>query len=178
MQRNNSRASRPSKLCICRCATLSRAYIKALSYRQDTLRTFTMMYTDTALSVDVKPACYLSPQHLGTASSAETQIQTLSRRLATPEIGRPFSVERIATGGEITSIAHGLALIGEEPNVAAWAALFVNSLLRDDASEGPVGMFQPLLAPCDFDRCFDSVGDVSRPKLTLSGGALRPSGVE
>ena len=35
---------------------------------------------------------------------------------------RRFGEERIATGGELTSIAHGLALIGEEPDVATWAA--------------------------------------------------------
>ncbi|RYE03636.1 MAG: Hsp70 family protein [Sphingomonadales bacterium] len=35
---------------------------------------------------------------------------------------RRFGEERIATGGELTSIAHGLALIGEEDDVAAWAA--------------------------------------------------------
>jgi hypothetical chaperone protein len=35
---------------------------------------------------------------------------------------RRFGTERIATGGELTSIAHGLALIGEEADVAAWAA--------------------------------------------------------
>lgn len=35
---------------------------------------------------------------------------------------RRFGAERIATGGELTSIAHGLALIGEEPDVAAWAS--------------------------------------------------------
>lgn len=35
---------------------------------------------------------------------------------------RRFGAERIATGGELTSIAHGLALIGEEPDVAVWAA--------------------------------------------------------
>lgn len=35
---------------------------------------------------------------------------------------RRFGVERIATGGELTSIAHGLALIGEEPDPAEWAA--------------------------------------------------------
>jgi hypothetical chaperone protein len=35
---------------------------------------------------------------------------------------RRFGAERIATGGELTSIAHGLALIGEEPDLAAWAA--------------------------------------------------------
>lgn len=35
---------------------------------------------------------------------------------------RRFGEERIATGGELTSIAHGLALIGEESDPAAWAA--------------------------------------------------------
>ncbi|MES2441341.1 MAG: Hsp70 family protein [Pseudomonadota bacterium] len=35
---------------------------------------------------------------------------------------RRFGAERIATGGELTSIAHGLALIGDEPDLAAWAA--------------------------------------------------------
>ena len=33
-----------------------------------------------------------------------------------------FGAERIATGGELTSIAHGLALIGQEANLAQWAA--------------------------------------------------------
>lgn len=33
-----------------------------------------------------------------------------------------FGAGRIATGGELTSIAHGLALIGAEDNPAAWAA--------------------------------------------------------
>ena len=35
---------------------------------------------------------------------------------------RRFGTERIATGGELTSIAHGLALIGEESDPAEWAA--------------------------------------------------------
>jgi hypothetical chaperone protein len=35
---------------------------------------------------------------------------------------RRFGDDRIATGGELTSIAHGLALIGNEPDVAQWAA--------------------------------------------------------
>ena len=35
---------------------------------------------------------------------------------------RRFGEERIAIGGELTSIAHGLALIGEESNPAEWAA--------------------------------------------------------
>ncbi|MGN6821073.1 MAG: Hsp70 family protein [Sphingomonas sp.] len=36
---------------------------------------------------------------------------------------RRFGEDRIATGGELTSIAHGLALIGEEANPAEWAAV-------------------------------------------------------
>jgi hypothetical chaperone protein len=35
---------------------------------------------------------------------------------------RRFGAERIATGGELTSIAHGLALIGDEEDPAEWAA--------------------------------------------------------
>ncbi len=35
---------------------------------------------------------------------------------------RRFGTERIATGGELTSIAHGLALIGEQANPAEWAS--------------------------------------------------------
>jgi len=35
---------------------------------------------------------------------------------------RRFDPDRIATGGELTSIAHGLALIGEQANPAEWAA--------------------------------------------------------
>ena len=35
---------------------------------------------------------------------------------------RRFGTDRIATGGELTSIAHGLALIGEESDPAEWAA--------------------------------------------------------
>ena len=33
---------------------------------------------------------------------------------------RRFGADRIATGGELTSIAHGLALIGDEPGFAEW----------------------------------------------------------
>ncbi len=33
-----------------------------------------------------------------------------------------FGADRIATGGELTSIAHGLALIGDEPSLAEWTA--------------------------------------------------------
>ena len=35
---------------------------------------------------------------------------------------RRFSVDQIATGGELTSIAHGLALIGSDANPAEWSA--------------------------------------------------------
>ncbi|RVT91277.1 Hsp70 family protein [Sphingomonas crocodyli] len=35
---------------------------------------------------------------------------------------RRFGSDRIATGGELTSIAHGLALIGGEPDLAEWTA--------------------------------------------------------
>lgn len=35
---------------------------------------------------------------------------------------RRFGPDRIATGGELTSIAHGLALIGEQPDLAEWTA--------------------------------------------------------
>ncbi len=35
---------------------------------------------------------------------------------------RRFGAGRIATGGELTSIAHGLALIGQEPDLAPWIA--------------------------------------------------------
>ena len=33
---------------------------------------------------------------------------------------RRFGAARIATGGELTSIAHGLALVGDEPNLTEW----------------------------------------------------------
>jgi len=35
---------------------------------------------------------------------------------------RRFGHDRIATGGELTSIAHGLALVGQEANLTEWAA--------------------------------------------------------
>jgi hypothetical chaperone protein len=34
---------------------------------------------------------------------------------------RRFGTDRIATGGELTSIAHGLALIGQEDNLTEWS---------------------------------------------------------
>lgn len=46
-----------------------------------------------------------------------TSLTPRIRRLFTDRFGD----DRIATGGELTSIAHGLALIGEQEDVAAWA---------------------------------------------------------
>jgi hypothetical chaperone protein len=46
-----------------------------------------------------------------------TSLTPRIRRLFTERFGD----EKIAAGGELTSIAHGLALIGEQEDVAAWA---------------------------------------------------------
>lgn len=35
---------------------------------------------------------------------------------------RRFAADRVAIGGELTSIAHGLALIGQRDDVAEWAS--------------------------------------------------------
>lgn len=63
---------------------------------------------------------------------AETAPETIDRVFLTggsslvPRVARVFSErfgdERIATGGELTSIAHGLALIGEQEDIGAWTA--------------------------------------------------------
>jgi hypothetical chaperone protein len=34
----------------------------------------------------------------------------------------PFAASHIARGNELTSIAHGLALIGQEASIAEWTA--------------------------------------------------------
>jgi hypothetical chaperone protein len=47
-----------------------------------------------------------------------TSLMPRIRRLFTERFGEA----RIATGGELTSIAHGLALIGQQDDIAAWAA--------------------------------------------------------
>jgi hypothetical chaperone protein len=46
---------------------------------------------------------------------------SLTPRLRRLFAGR-FGEDRIATGGELTSIAHGLALIGGQEDVAAWGS--------------------------------------------------------
>ena len=44
----------------------------------------------------------------------------------TPAIRRAFSdrfgQDRLASGNELTSVAHGLALIGQQDDLAAWTA--------------------------------------------------------
>jgi hypothetical chaperone protein len=47
-----------------------------------------------------------------------TSLTPRVRRLFTERFGE----ERIASGGELTSIAHGLALIGQQDDIAAWTA--------------------------------------------------------
>ncbi|WP_010184962.1 Hsp70 family protein [Sphingomonas sp. PAMC 26605] len=61
-----------------------------------------------------------------TPASAIDRVFLTGGTSLTPRIRRVFDErfgeERIATGGELTSIAHGLALIGQQDDLAAWAA--------------------------------------------------------
>ncbi len=61
-----------------------------------------------------------------TEPSAIDRIFLTGGSSLTPRIRRlfveRFGEERIASGGELTSIAHGLALIAEQDDLAAWAA--------------------------------------------------------
>ena len=61
-----------------------------------------------------------------TPASAIDRVFLTGGTSLTPRIRRlfdeRFGEERIATGGELTSIAHGLALIGQQDDLAAWAA--------------------------------------------------------
>jgi hypothetical chaperone protein len=61
----------------------------------------------------------------GVEASAIDRVFLTGGTSLTPRIRRLFTErfgeEKIATGGELTSIAHGLALIGEQEDVAAWA---------------------------------------------------------
>ena len=60
------------------------------------------------------------------ASSAIDRVFLTGGTSLVPRIRRifvdRFGEDRIETGGELTSIAHGLALIGLEDDLAAWAA--------------------------------------------------------
>ncbi len=62
----------------------------------------------------------------GLESSAIDRIFLTGGTSLVPRIRRIFTDRfgegRIETGGELTSIAHGLALIGLEDDVAAWGA--------------------------------------------------------
>ena len=62
----------------------------------------------------------------GVAAAGIDRVFLTGGTSLTPRIRRlfddRFGAERIATGGELTSIAHGLALIGTQDDVAAWAS--------------------------------------------------------
>ena len=69
---------------------------------------------DRALAMAVVEPAAIDRIFLTGGSSLTPRI----RRLFTDRFGE----ERIASGGELTSIAHGLALIAEQDDLAAWAA--------------------------------------------------------
>ncbi len=69
---------------------------------------------DRALANAATPADRIDRVFLTGGSSLIPAIRAI--------FARRFAADRIATGGELTSIAHGLALIGQEDNLAAWAA--------------------------------------------------------
>jgi hypothetical chaperone protein len=62
----------------------------------------------------------------GIDAGAITRVFLTGGTSLTPRLRRLFAgrfgKDRIATGGELTSIAHGLALIGGQEDVAAWAS--------------------------------------------------------
>ena len=68
---------------------------------------------DAALAAAAVPPTTIDRVFLTGGTSLTPRI----RRLFTERFGE----EKIASGGELTSIAHGLALIGEQEDVAAWA---------------------------------------------------------
>lgn len=68
---------------------------------------------DAALTAAAVPPTAIDRVFLTGGTSLTPRI----RRLFTERFGE----EKIASGGELTSIAHGLALIGEQEDVAAWA---------------------------------------------------------
>lgn len=62
----------------------------------------------------------------GTDPQAIDRVFLTGGTSLTPRVRRLFAerfgTEKLATGGELTSIAHGLALIGQEPDITAWTA--------------------------------------------------------
>jgi hypothetical chaperone protein len=69
---------------------------------------------DRALTVAATPAGDIDRVFLTGGTSLTPRI----RRLFVERFGE----DRIASGGELTSIAHGLALIGQSPDISEWAA--------------------------------------------------------
>ena len=69
---------------------------------------------DRALAAAATPAGAIDRVFLTGGTSLTPRIRRL--------FAERFGEERIATGGELTSIAHDLALIGQQDDVAAWAA--------------------------------------------------------
>ena len=69
---------------------------------------------DDALATAGLTAAQIDRVFLTGGSSLIPAIRSMFERL--------FGSERIASGGELTSIAHGLALIGDEPNLSEWTA--------------------------------------------------------
>ncbi len=68
----------------------------------------------------------LALSRAGVAPQAIDRVFLTGGSSLIPAIGaifeRRFGDDKIATGGELTSIAHGLALIGQDSNLAEWAA--------------------------------------------------------
>ncbi|NYT41489.1 Hsp70 family protein [Sphingomonas sp. R-74633] len=62
----------------------------------------------------------------GTSPAAIDRVFLTGGTSLTPRVRRMFAerfgMEKLATGGELTSIAHGLALIGQQEDIAAWTA--------------------------------------------------------
>uniref|UniRef100_UPI0035CC5660 Hsp70 family protein n=1 Tax=uncultured Sphingomonas sp. TaxID=158754 RepID=UPI0035CC5660 len=69
---------------------------------------------DRALAAAATPAERIDRVFLTGGTSLTPRIRRL--------FAERFGEQRIATGGELTSIAHGLALIGQQDDLAAWAA--------------------------------------------------------
>jgi len=90
-------------------ATVSRADFE--SWIADDLRTI-----ETAMDAALAKAA-LAPEAIDRVFlTGGTSLIPAIRALFERRFGR----DRIATGGELTSIAHGLALIGDEPEIHAW----------------------------------------------------------
>jgi len=84
---------------------------------------------ETWIAPDIARIEAAADRALATAGIAASHIDRVfltGGTSLTPRIRRLFAErfgeERIASGGELTSIAHGLALIGQQEDLAAWAA--------------------------------------------------------